>query len=343
MRIVTASFVFALAQFTWAQESVFSGPQVGEAVKPFRAFAVTGPQAGKEIQALESAGSKPQAVVFVHSLERSLLPLLRVIDNYGAARKDLIETTVVFLSDDRAAMENRLPLVAQSLRLSSPMLLSLDGIEGPGAYGLNRKCLLTVIGAKDGKATTNFALLQPGIADAPKVVEALAKTCGDANPPTLDQLQPQAPAGAMRGAAGPRGTAAPALDLSRIDTSTPEAMKRAIEALIAEVRRLRAENEQLRSGGNRTAPARPVAGNAANLPGETPTDAQLVALLRQFIQPSNSEEQVDRALKGMEERMKGNADLTRQAVGGLVRVIHLKYGTEYARKAGQAFVEKHKK
>lgn len=340
MRVSTAFGFFALTAIVLAQDPVFSGPQAGEPVKPFKVLAITGPNAGKEVQALEGAGSKPQAIVFVHALERSLLPLLRVIDNYGAARKEMIETHVVFLTADRAESENRLPLVAQSLRLASPMLLSLDGIEGPGAYGLNKKCLLTIVGTKDGKATTNFALVQPGIADAPRVVEALAKTCGDQNPPPLDQLQPQQ-AGAMRGAAGPRGAARPPLNLAQLDTSTPEAMKKAIDALIAEVQRLRTENEQLRRGT--AAPARPAAGAAANLPGETPTDEQLLALLRQFIQMANSNEQVDQTLKGMEERMKGNAELTRQAVGGIIRVVHLKYGTEYAQKAGQAFVEKHKK
>lgn len=342
MRLLTACFVLTIGA-AFAQEPVFSGPQAGEAVKPFRALAVTGPNAGKEVQALEAAGAKAQAVVFVHSLERSLLPLLRVIDNYGAARKDRIETTVVFLTADRAESENRLPLVAQSLRLNSAMLLSLDGIEGPGSFGLNKKCLLTIVGAKDGKATVNFALVQPGIADAEKVVAGLAKTCGDENPPPVSELQPQQAGAAMRGQAGPRGTQNPPLNVSQLDTSTPEAMKKAIDALIAEVQRLRAENDRLRRGSNAAAPTRPAAGAAANLPGETPTDAQLVTLLRKFIQPTNSNEQVDQALKEMEERMKGNPDLTRQAVGGIVRVVHLKYGTEYAQKAGQAFVEKHKK
>jgi hypothetical protein len=36
--------------------------------------------------------------------------------------------------------------------------------------------------------TANFALVQPGIADAPKILEALAQVCGDANPPTAEQL-----------------------------------------------------------------------------------------------------------------------------------------------------------
>jgi hypothetical protein len=47
---------------------------------------------------------------------------------------------------------------------------------------------MTIVAAKDNKVTANFALVQPGIADAPKVLEALAKVCGDTNPPTVSQL-----------------------------------------------------------------------------------------------------------------------------------------------------------
>ena len=36
-------------------------------------------------------------------------------------------------------------------------------------------------------------------------------------------------------------------------------------------------------------------------------------------------------------------DLTKQAVDGWIRVLYLKYGTEYAQKAGKDFVEKLKK
>lgn len=47
---------------------------------------------------------------------------------------------------------------------------------------------MTILAARENKVTANFALLQPGIADAPKVIAALAKVCGDTNPPTVEQL-----------------------------------------------------------------------------------------------------------------------------------------------------------
>ena len=80
-----------------------------------------------------------------------------------------------------------------------------------------------------------------------------------------------------------------------------------------------------------------------NLPGAAPTDEKLVGLLRRFIQRSNEDATVDKVLAEVEAYVGGNEGLTRQAIDGWTRVLHLKYGTEYARKAGQVWLEKLKK
>ncbi|MCH7688790.1 MAG: hypothetical protein IH899_19265, partial [Planctomycetes bacterium] len=57
--------------------------------------------------------------------------------------------------------------------------VSVDGGEGPGAYGLNRKVTLTIVVAVDNKVTANFALVQPNVqADVPKVLKAVVKQIG---------------------------------------------------------------------------------------------------------------------------------------------------------------------
>jgi hypothetical protein len=141
------------------------------------------------------------ALVFVHGIERSLVPLLRVVDEYGAMRTNLLQTELIFLSPDRLAGEQRVKAAAGSLKLQSKVGLSVDGVEGPGNYGLNKECLMTIVVARSNRVTANFALVQPGIADAPKVLEALAKVCGDTNPPTATQLSERQMA---RGAGGGR-------------------------------------------------------------------------------------------------------------------------------------------
>jgi hypothetical protein len=284
-----------------AQEkaAVFSGPQAGEKITEFKVVDVIGDAKGREWAVLERHQGKSLTIVFVHGIERSIVPLLTTIDQYAHEKKDVLGTLTVFLSNDRVESERRLPLVAQSLRLQSPIALSVDGVEGPGNYGLNKQCLMTVVVAKDGKATSNFALVQPGIADAPAIIAAMAKACGDDKPPTAESLLAK-----RRGGAPGRELAA--------------------------------------RGAPQTRPASGAArGN--DLPGAAPTDAQLTRLLRSFINKDNDQAAVDRVVKEVRQYVKDNPELTRQAIGGWTRVLHLKYGTEYAQKAGQAMVEELKK
>ena len=164
--------------------------------------------------------------------------------------------------------------------------MSPDGAEGPGNYGLNKECMMTIVTAKDNVVVSNFALVQPGIADAPAVIAALAKTCGDESPPTVESLAPKPPAGAM---------------MKRGETAdTPK----------------------------------------ENFPGAVPTDEVLVGYLRQFIRQTTEDSQVDKVLADVKAHIKGNADLTKQAVDGWTRVLHFeKYGTPYARKVGKEFLD----
>src|SRR5207249_6621871 len=128
-----------------AQDRVYSGPQVGEKTTPFKVQDVTGPSAGQEVDYVTAFRGEPSALVFVHGLERSMVPLMRVVDQYGAERKEKLHTLFVVLTDDRLAMAQRLPLVQQSLRMQCPLTLSVNGPEGPGNYGLNKNCLLTIL------------------------------------------------------------------------------------------------------------------------------------------------------------------------------------------------------
>jgi len=143
--------------------------------------------------------------------------------------------------------------------------------------------------------TANFALVQPGIADAPKVIAALAKVCGDTNPPTIEQLN---------------------------------------------------ERQMTRSGGGQRMGREGAAANTTrpneDFPGAVPDDPKLNTLLRQLIRPTNDDGTVDKLFKDIEAHIQGNADLTRQASNGWVRVLHFgeRYGTPYSRKVGQAFLDK---
>jgi len=277
-----------------AADPVFSGPQAAEKTTPFKVLDITGPNKGKERDPITENAGAPTALVFVSAIERSIVPLLRVVDQYGAERTNLLKTELVFLFSDRVAGEERSKAVASSVKLRSRVGLSLDGTEGPGNYGLNKECMMTILAAKENKVSANFALVQPGIADAPKVIAALAKVCGDTNPPTVEQLS---------------------------------------------------ERQMARSGGGQRMGREGAAANTTrpkeDFPGAVPDDPKLNTLLRQLIRPTNDDATVDKLSKDIEAHIQGNADLTRQASNGWVRVLHFgeRYGTPYSRKVGQKFLE----
>src|SRR5262245_35937988 len=292
-----AALFLALLGTARSEENVYSGPQPGEKTTPFKSVELRGESAGKERDIIAEHNGAPTTLVFVHGVERSMAPLMTVLDEYGRERKDVLNTEFVFLSNDRLSSQQRLPLVGQSLRLQSSMSLAADGEEGPGNYGLNKECLMTVIVAKANKVAANFALVQPGMADAPKIIAAIATIIGDTNAPSAEVLRERRIRGSARMEPGQ-------------------------------------QQEGVRGTTNRP-------GN--NLPGAAPTDEKLVGLLRRFIQRSNDEAAVDKVLTEVEQYVSGNEGLTRQAIDGWTRVLYLKYGTEYAQKAGQTWLEKLKK
>ena len=293
---ITLSFILAFlssALPTPAAEPVFSGPQSGETTTPFRTVPFATPSEAAERDPITEHAGAPTALVFVHGIERSLVPLLRVIDEYGALRKSSLKTEIIFLAADRLAGEQRARAATKSLRLQSRVGLSLDGAEGPGNYGLNKDCLMTIVTARSNRVTANFALVQPGIADAPKVVAALAQTCGDTNPPAIADLNPRPAA---------RTAARPDESMRRQESPKP---------------------------------------SQDPFPGAVPTDDQLQFLLRRFIRATNDTATTDRILADVQAHIREKPDLKKQAIDGWTRVLHFgdRYGNEYSRKVGRAFLE----
>lgn len=195
-----------------AADAVYSGPQPGEKTTGFRVVEVSGPSAGQERDPVAEIRGAPAVLVFVHAIERSLVPLLRVIDEYAATWRETLRGEIVFLAADRLSGLERVKAATGSLQLKTRSGLALGGAEGPGNYGLHRDCLMTIVAARDNRVVTNFALVQPGIADGARVLAALATLTGDTNPPTSEVLAARMAArgGGMRRDAGmsPRGTGA---------------------------------------------------------------------------------------------------------------------------------------
>jgi hypothetical protein len=172
-----------------ADEEVFSGPQAGEKLTGFKVLGVYGDQEGKELDFVAAAAGKPTLLIFMHDLTRPSAALTRAMCAWAQPKaKEGLYSGVVWLAADRSQTEEYLKRAKLSLNIVSPVGISLDGAEGPGSYGLNRKVALTVLVAKDNQVTANFALIQPALTDGPKILAEAAKLI-DAKPPTLEELQ----------------------------------------------------------------------------------------------------------------------------------------------------------
>lgn len=160
---------FALALLL--QDEKFSGPQKGEALRPVVAFDVASRQ---EADLVAAGRGAPLLLVFIHELSRPAAQLLRALDETGQVKRVRgLRTHFVSLAQDRDGAERRLPQVVKAIQLRCPVGISVDGPEGPGAYGLNKEVALTVLVAKDDRVAANFAIVQPNETDAPRIREAV--------------------------------------------------------------------------------------------------------------------------------------------------------------------------
>ncbi len=182
--------VITLALTARASDPVFSGPQVGEKLPEFKLRGVFDDDAGKELDFVKQANGKPIVLIFIHDLNRQSIAMTRILSQYTASRaKEGLATGVVWLDDDATEAESTLKRIRHALAKEAPIGISVDGKEGPGSYGLNRKVMLTILVGKEGKVTGNFALIQPSLqADLPKILDSVVAVAGG-KVPKLEELE----------------------------------------------------------------------------------------------------------------------------------------------------------
>jgi hypothetical protein len=205
--VVFAAFI-GLATALSAQDSIFSGPQVGEKLGRFTVRGVFDENAGKEFDFVQQAGGKPIVLIFVHDVTRPSMAMTRILSAYTAGRaKDGMATGVVWLADDVTEAETALKRMRHALAQDAPIGISVDGREGPGSYGLNRNVALTILVGKNDKVTANYALVQPSLqADLPKILESVVAVAGGTVPkledlpgfPSMAKMQPSGEAEKLR-------------------------------------------------------------------------------------------------------------------------------------------------
>ena len=181
-----------------AEETVYSGPQVGENLPSLIAQGVWGEEANKDFDFMADANGKPVVLLFFHKKTRPAFGLMNTIMRFVESKtQDKLRGGVVFLTDDPIAERQWLNNVRRHLAKDVSYGISKDGLDGPGAYGLNRDVTITVLVGKDGVTTANYALVQPSLqADGPQILKSIVDVVGGEVPKIAD-LQPAMQRGRM--------------------------------------------------------------------------------------------------------------------------------------------------
>ncbi len=367
MLLVTAIFLVS-HQGAIGQDkaAVFSGPQTGEAIPAFSMKAAFGDQAGKDIDFVKQAADDPIVIVFVHKMTRPAFGLANAIMRYCLdAGNDNLKRGICFLSSDSTEIQKKLNRSKNYFPKRTLVGYSTDGLEGPGAYGLNRNVEVTVIVGKEKKVTANFALVQPGVhADGPKILQAIANVIGSDVKPEINKYLPNNQAAQDAPIAIDPKLMSQIRQINAKDASDEmvgqgiEEIKKLIDGKGPLQRQLGSiVNRWVRSGrvnsiGNESHQAtikewaKTFAPRNNRQMNRRPQDGKFTAMLRQLIQKSNSDQQVDEAAAAIDKYVKVNPAAEKELAristtitnGGKLE----NYGTKHCQEVLKTWAEKYK-
>lgn len=320
-----------------------SGPAPGAALTPVSCYATDGRLSGQEFDAAAKVGEAPGAFLFIHELTRNTAPVLRGLDDLATEFGILgFRSFTIMLSADRTAAEAQLKRVNGSLRLTNPIVLSTDGLEGPGNYALNRKAALTLILVKDGTVAKSLALTDTGPQDVPmirKEIEALTGVIPEDPKALADLVAAQLPAdaGALKELA-----ARQAVELRRL---REEVARLRQDARQAGMQRQPSRSQPMRPGGERpeARPTRPAPGERPPVQreGKPPEDPELLSLLRSYIRKTNDDERTEELFAGIKARGAESEPLRGEVVEMFRLMLSIDYGNARAQELAREFLEEH--
>lgn len=330
----------ATAQDDPEASTVYSGPQIGEPLPNFEMKLGFGEGAGTEIDLVEQAGDQPVVIVFVHDRSRPAFGLansvMRYCDQDGG---DKLHRGICFLTADPTETATWMNRIKNYFPKNTPVGFSTDGIEGPGAYGLNRNVQLTVLVAKEKRVVANFALIQPGAhADGPRILAAIASATGAEANPDINKYLPSNQAAQDAPIAIDPGLMAQIRKINARD-ATVEMIDQGISEIETMIKDNKPLQNQLGSIVTRWVGSKRVdsIGNGEHQAkikdwaqqfgpkrsrsdrqmdraqaGRANTDPEFTNLLRSVIQKTNSDEQVDSAAKAVEQYIEKNPDAAKE-------------------------------
>lgn len=325
--------VAVLAGLSWlpAQTDapvIESGPRAGVPMPPCVAFAPSGPFAGEEFDVAARIGKAPAAILFVHELTRNTGPMITGLDRLGVQWAWTgLQVHAVRIAADRTEAEIASKRSSDAMQLARPMLVSVDGAEGPGAYALHKKATLTLVLCKDGAVVRSVAFTDTGRADLGKLRTLLEEVTGPV--PT----EPAELAKAMQER------------LSR----DPDVLRAMVVQLTLQVQKLerqeqnrmqRQQGQAGRDGQNPEAGQQP---NPANRPreGKAPEDEELRGLLRRAIQKAADDAELTAVFAAVETRVGTDASLRAQATDMWKLMVSLDYGNDDSKRRAREYLAKH--
>ena len=335
-------------------ETLTSGPPVGTAASAVMAYAPVGKRAGEEYDAVADIGEGPGALLFIHELTRNGLPVIRAVDRAAADLSLLgLHTSTLILSDDRTAMETKLKAVNGSLKLHHPIVLSLDGADGPGNYALNRKAVLTLVILNEGKVVRSAAFTDVNEKDSASVREWITEITGSL-PEDPKELRSLAESSLPANDAELRELAtAQTLELHRLRNQVAQLKQRLQEASytarMGDGRTGSDAPRTMRGGGRQDPHPGPDKitrsdSQSSTTPGERkgspPTDGELSGLLRTIIRKDNDQSTNDETFAAIRDRAAESADLHAQVVEMFKLMLSYRdrYGSEYAQGLAESFL-----
>ncbi|MEO6594033.1 MAG: hypothetical protein ABIP94_04700, partial [Planctomycetota bacterium] len=256
-----------------------SGPGAGTPLPACRVYAPSGPFAGTEFDAAAHIGKAPGVLLFVHDLSRNTAPMITGLDRLAVQLAWTgLETHTIRIAADRNEAEAAVKRSSDALQLHRPILVSPDGVDGPGGYALHRKATLTLVLAKDGVVVRSVAFTDTGRADLGRLRSLVEEVTGPI---------PTEPA-ALRAAMEER--------LTR-DPQRLRALVIELAVLLQRVGRANEDGAQDRAmrGEARREPNAPNTDAAPAKPreGKAPEDDELRALLRRAIQKAADSAELD--------------------------------------------------
>lgn len=181
-----------------AEVRIFSGPQVGEKLPPFNVTGMYGEIEGRTFDIVET--DRLPLILFVQDASEvgvkgfgMVIDLLLRIAEYQKQQANneginqSLQIGVIFLIDNVDVLpEWSVEDIREWTEMGVMVCMSPDGREGPGSYGLNRNVAQTILIAKDGKVTHNFAFTQPMLYTDPYVLGAVSQAIG-VEPSTMEK------------------------------------------------------------------------------------------------------------------------------------------------------------